>query len=272
MVKSANCKSKRNYDNVKQGVINFYKSQHSKLNYKVAKYYHQWYEKLPKKNNSLKDILLLSDDIYDISDPDINESQIHHAFQTAELCRKMCQDNKEYPDWLPLIGLIHDLGKVIHKLYDVPIIYLCGDSFPLGCKFSDQLILPVGFDQNKDIENKDLNTKFGLYNENCGFNNLLFWGHDEVMYISLIQSKHNLPEEALYVIKYHSFYAWHQNKGYDYLANQKDLDNLKYLKMFQKADLYSKSDDETDLFTIDKLDEIYYTNLIKKYLPNGIVM
>ena len=65
-------------------------------------------------------------------------------------------------------------------------------SFICFSNFSDQLILPVGFDQNKDIENKDLNTKFGLYNEKCGFNNLLFWGHDEVMYISLIQSKHRL--------------------------------------------------------------------------------
>lgn len=44
----------------------------------------------------------------DESDPDTDLPNIVHAFQTAERARK------EYPelDWLHLVGLIHDMGKV----------------------------------------------------------------------------------------------------------------------------------------------------------------
>jgi predicted HD phosphohydrolase len=48
-------------------------------------------------------------DLIDESDPDTSLPNIVHAFQTAERARE------EFPehDWLHLIGLIHDLGKVM---------------------------------------------------------------------------------------------------------------------------------------------------------------
>ena len=42
----------------------------------------------------------------DLSDPDMNLPNLHHLVQTAEGMRA---DNR--PDWMQLVGLIHDLGK-----------------------------------------------------------------------------------------------------------------------------------------------------------------
>ena len=257
--------NKRDYCNAPNSVKHFYYHQHSKLTYDFVINRHKWYREQEKQRYEIKKLLELCDDIIDPSDPDIGESQIHHAFQTAEMLRK---DNS-VPDWMPLVGLIHDLGKVAVKIYKIKWYESAGDSFPLGCAFSDKCILNYGFDENPDSKNPKYNTKYGIYNANCGFDNCLFWGHDEIMYQTLINSKTKLPEEALYTIRYHSFYSWHNKNGYDYLANQKDKDNLKYLKIFQKADLYSKSNKE--LYTIDKLDEVYYQKLIKKYIPSQIL-
>ena len=46
--------------------------------------------------------------LLDDSDPDTELSQIDHALQTAEAIR----DGK--PRWFQLVGLIHDLGKLLY--------------------------------------------------------------------------------------------------------------------------------------------------------------
>ena len=47
--------------------------------------------------------------LVDVSDPDMNHPNIYHAIQTAERLR---QDN--HPEWLQVVGLIHDLGKIMY--------------------------------------------------------------------------------------------------------------------------------------------------------------
>jgi len=64
----------------------------------------------------------------------------------------------------------------------------------------------------------------------------------------------NLPLEGIYIIRYHSFYAWHNPKNgiraYTHLADEKDWKMLPLLKFFQKCDLYSKIEEEIDLNTL----------------------
>ena len=56
--------------------------------------------------------------------------------------------------------------------------------------------------------------------EGCGLRNVaLSWGHDEYMYHRM---KDYLPEPALYMIRFHSFYAWHREGEYDYLCDDHD--------------------------------------------------
>ena len=45
------------------------------------------------------------------------------------------------------------------------------------------------------------------------------WGHDEYLYQIL---KDYLPKPALYMIRYHSFYAQHREGAYDHLMNDED--------------------------------------------------
>ena len=72
-----------------------------------------------------------------------------------------------------------------------------------------------------------------------------------------------LPDEALAMIRYHSFYPWHREGAYRHLCNEKDERILAAVKAFNPYDLYSKSDDRIDA---EKLAP-YYQGLIAKFFP-----
>ena len=72
-----------------------------------------------------------------------------------------------------------------------------------------------------------------------------------------------LPEPALYMIRYHSFYAWHREGEYDYLLNDHDREMLPWVRKFNPYDLYSKSPVPAELAELQP----YYEELIAKYLP-----
>jgi len=204
------------------------------------------------------------DDIIDTSDPDSDLPQIVHALQTAESIRKEFP-GEEY-DWFHLVGLIHDLGKVLShpNIYNEPQWCVVGDTFPVGCRFSELAVFPEYFAENADSYNALYTSDHGIYTPHCGFDNVHFsWGHDEYMYQVCKNNGCTLPSQALYVIRYHSFYAWHQEGAYAHLANEVDHQNLKYLKAFQKHDLYSKL---PEIPEIDKLLP-YYKGLVEKYFP-----
>ena len=45
------------------------------------------------------------------------------------------------------------------------------------------------------------------------------WGHDEYLYHIV---KDYLPDEALAMIRYHSFYPWHKEREYTHLLDSRD--------------------------------------------------
>jgi len=201
-------------------------------------------------------------EVFDESDPDTSHPQIVHLIQTGERAREL------YPElrWLHLVAFIHDLGKILlhQDLFNEPQWCTVGDTFPVGCAFDETNVYPHYFKKNPDYNNPKYNTKYGIYEPNCGFDNVEFsWSHDEYMY-QILKGNCTIPEEGLYIIRYHSFYPWHKFGGYSHLASQKDHDFLKYLNMFQVCDLYSKVDDKIDV--PEKLK--YYEELIKEYIPN----
>jgi len=218
--------------------------------------------KLDKMEKTLMDAIISLDDVIDASDPDSDLPNSVHAFQTAERIRQ------KYPDldWFHLVGLLHDTGKVM-ALAGEEQHFVVGDTFPLGCKFSDSIVFPEFFKDNPDYHHPVYSTQYGCYEPNCGLDNVLMsWGHDEYMYQVLVGNNTKLPEEALYMVRFHSFYPWHTSGAYDYLCTDKDRRMLEWVLKFNEFDLYSKGDVLPD---IDGL-KPYYQSLIDKYCPGKL--
>jgi inositol oxygenase len=209
------------------------------------------------------------ENIVDKSDPDLTGSQLLHALQTAEKLRNT-EYGKKY-DWLSLVGLIHDLGKVLAlpEFGSVPQYTVVGDTFPLGCKFSEKIVYYQHFSYNFDVHDNNYNTKLGIYDKNCGFDNVLFsFGHDEYMYQVCKHNKCLIPEIGLRIIRYHSFYAWHNQNEYQYLMDDNDKELLEWIHIFNSCDLYSK--DDTNIINLDNV-KIYYQDLIQKYFVDPLL-
>ena len=193
--------------------------------------------------------------LVDDSDPDTDLSQIEHNLQTAEAIRK-----DGHPRWFVLTGLIHDLGKLL-CLYGEPQWAVVGDTFPVGCAFSDKIVFPEFFAANPDSNNPEYRSRLGIYQQNCGLSNVdLSWGHDEYLYHVM---KDYLPEPALYMIRYHSFYPGHREGAYDYLFNEKDREMFDWVRKFNPYDLYSKGHSKPNAGELRE----YYEELIAEYLP-----
>jgi len=82
---------------------------------------------------------------------------------------------------MQVTGLVHDLGKLLFFFGSQGQWDVVGDTFVVGCKFSDKIIYPDTFGGNPDSEDPVYSTEYGVYKPNCGLDNvLLSWGHDEV--------------------------------------------------------------------------------------------
>jgi inositol oxygenase len=196
--------------------------------------------------------------LVDDSDPDIALPQIDHLVQTAEAMRRDGQ-----PDWMVLTGFVHDLGKVL-CLFGEPQWAVVGDTFPTGCAYSPKIVYSEFFPLNPDSQKAELQTKYGVYTPHCGLDAVhMSWGHDEYLYHML---KPYLPMEALYMIRYHSFYSWHREGDYDHLCNDQDRAMLPWVQRFNPYDLYSKSPERPKLADVKP----YYEDLMAKYLPASL--
>jgi inositol oxygenase len=220
--------------------------------------------KLNKRKMSIFDAIELLNEIFDDSDPDTEYPQIVHLLQTGEAIRQM-YPSEEY-DWFHLVGFLHDLGKILShpKVFNEPQWAVVGDTFPVGCSFSDSVIFKDYFIHNPDSNHPVYSSKLGIYHEGIGLDNVHFsWGHDEYLYQVCVRNGSTLPSQGLFIIRYHSCYAIHQKNEYSYLMNDSDRQNLKWLKEFQKFDLYSKLPQKPNV------DELlpYYKKLIEKYFP-----
>lgn len=196
--------------------------------------------------------------LVDDSDPDTNLSQIEHNLQTSEAIRR-----DGHPRWFVLTGLIHDLGKLL-CLYGEPQWAVVGDTFPVGCAYSDKIVFHEFFANNPDTHNPQYQTRLGVYEEGCGLSNVdMSWGHDEYLYHV---TKDYLPEPAQYMIRYHSFYPAHREGDYQYLMSDHDREMFTWVRAFNPYDLYSKGDERVDPVKLRP----YYEELIQQYFPEKI--
>ena len=195
------------------------------------------------------------DELVDESDPDTEQSQLQHALQTAERIRR-----DGHPEWLVLTGLVHDLGKLL-CLFGEPQWAVVGDTFPTGCRHDPAIVHHDLFATNPDRDDPVLGSEIGVYSAGCGFDALtMSWGHDEYLYLVL---REHLPEEAAYVLRYHSFYAAHSAGRYAVFQDDRDRRLLPWVQRFQPYDLYSKGEAPVDVPAVRP----FYEDLVARHLP-----
>jgi inositol oxygenase len=249
----------RNYDDpARDTVKEFYRLNHKYQTYDFVMEKRQDFLKFDKKEMTLWDSFEFLNTLVDDSDPDIALDQLQHLLQTSEAIRA-----DGHPDWFVLTGLLHDMGKVL-CLFGEPQWAVVGDTFPVGCQHSDKIVYPEYFEANPDAKDERFNTKYGVYKPNCGLRNVhMSWGHDEYLYQ---MTKNYLPESALYMIRYHSFYAQHREHAYNHLMDEHDHEYFKWVKVFNPYDLYTKSP------KLPNWNELrpYYEDLAAKYLPSTL--
>ncbi|KAG1840475.1 inositol oxygenase [Suillus subalutaceus] len=251
----------RQYETACDRVKNFYKEQHEKQTVAYNIKARMEFKSRKRARMGIWQAMEMLNTLVDDSDPDTELSQIEHLLQTAEAIRR---DGK--PEWMQVTGLIHDLGKLLYLFGSEGQWDVVGDTFVVGCAFSDKNIYPDTFAGNPDFHDAVYSTQHGIYEPNCGLDNVMVsWGHDEYLY-SVVKDQSSLPAEGLAMIRYHSFYPWHREGAYTHLMNEKDRVALQAVRAFNPYDLYSKSDEPCDT---EKL-RPYYEGLIAKFFPSEI--
>ncbi|MCD8739932.1 inositol oxygenase [Mucilaginibacter roseus] len=246
----------RNYEETeKDGVREFYRLNHLYQTYDFVLERKAKYLSFDKKTMPIWDAFTFLNELVDDSDPDTDLDQMQHLLQTSEAIRR-----DGHPDWMVLVGLIHDMGKVL-CLFGEPQWAVVGDTFPVGCAFSDKIVYAEFFKENPDYNNPKYNTKLGVYTEHCGLDKVhMSWGHDEYVYHMM---KNYIPEPGLYMLRYHSFYSQHREHAYNHLMTEHDHKMFEWVKLFNPYDLYSKNPNQKSWQELRP----YYENLVAKYLP-----
>src|SRR5687767_2575823 len=202
-------------------VKEFYRLNHTHQTYDFVQQKRKQYLGLDNRKMGVWEAMEYLNQLVDDSDPDTDLSQIEHLLQSAEATRKDGQ-----PRWFILTALIHDLGKIL-CLWGEPQWAVVGDTFPVGCAYSDAVVFPEFFVNNPDFQIAEYQTASGLYEEECGLDKVnMSWGHDEYMY-NVVNDY--LPEEALYPRRYHSFYAARKEGAYGRHMNDHDREMFEWV-------------------------------------------
>src|SRR6202451_2878729 len=144
----------RNYSvEANPGVAEFYRQNHALQTVDFVRAKRAEYLGLNRGKKSIWEAAEYLNTLVDDSDPDTDLSQIEHLLQTSEAIRRDGQ-----PRWMILTGFIHDLGKCL-CLYGEPQWGVVGDTFPVGCAWSKDIVFPEYFAKNPDRHRPELQTK-----------------------------------------------------------------------------------------------------------------
>ena len=254
----------RQYESANDRVKSFYREQHTKQTVAYNRHARQLFYSKTRARMSIWDAMERLNTLIDESDPDTSLTQIEHLLQSAEAIRR---DGK--PRWMQLTGLIHDLGKLLYFFDARGQWDVVGDTFPVGCAFDERIVYGrASFADNPDRIDPAYNTACGVYRPHCGMDRvMLSWGHDEYLY-HIVRDQSRLPDEALAMIRYHSFYPWHKEGAYRHLMDTegKDEKMLEAVRAFNPYDLYSKTDE------VPRVEELKVCSVsVLKYFCGGVL-
>ena len=168
----------RDYEaDARPSVREFYRLNHANQTLAFVKSKKAEFLTLNRKTMGAWEAMEFLNQLVDDSDPDGDFTQIEHLLLCAEAARR---DGR--PDWFVVTTLIHDLGKIL-CLFGEPQWAVVGDTFPVGCQFSEKCVFPQYFRANPDFNDPVYRSECGIYSPNAGLENVdLSWGHDEYLY------------------------------------------------------------------------------------------
>lgn len=198
-------------------------------------------------------------------DPDMPLPE--HALQTAAACALAFPDH----EWAPLVGLISGLGKLLAnpRLGPEPQWAVCGESFPVGCRFSPAVAHSQLFTANPDRRRRCYSTDAGVYTPGCGLEAVrMSWGAPEYLYLVLAMNRTALPREVLFLLRHQKFYALTRPGGaYSELLSPADRALLPMLRKFQALCRYRRLDLPDRL--APEAERARCDALLAKYVPLG---
>src|SRR3954462_923861 len=187
----------RDYEHADKRVAEFYLQNHTHQTVDFVLGKKREYLALNRKRMTVWEALDYLNTLVDDSDPDVDFTQIEHALQTAEAIRAA-----NGPRWFIATGLVHDLGKIL-CLFGEPQWAVVGDTFPVGCRWSPNIVHSQFFKDNPDSSVTEYQSECGIYEPGCGLDAVhSSGGTDEYVYHVI---RGCLPQEALYMLRYHSF-------------------------------------------------------------------
>src|SRR3984885_13855228 len=150
----------RNYESPgRDSVREFYRLNHQYQTFGFVQEKRAEFLRFDKKEMSVWDAFNFLNELVDDSDPDTDLDQFQHLLQTSEAIRR-----DGHPDWMVMVGLFHDMGKVL-CLFGEPQWAVVGDTFPVGCAYSDKIVYSEFFELNPDRQIDKYQTKIGIYCE-----------------------------------------------------------------------------------------------------------
>lgn len=203
----------------------------------------------PALKMTLWEALAKLNDFCDESDPDLSLPNLHHAYQAAAYAR-----DHSFPDWMVVTALIHDLGKILYLKgndKDGTTVKnqwaIVGDTWVTGCRLPASLVYPEYNRTNPDMQDPLMSTPLGVYTKGQGMTTLTYaFNHDvylaDVLAHPLNHGHHSLPQDALDVIRLHSCYPFFDKGDYKELMGPGDDVLLENVRLFNRCDLYSKTD------------------------------
>ena len=169
----------------KDTVLNHYTAMRSNQTVAFSQRMKAKWLKFDKAELTVREAFRLLEGYVDSSDPDTELPNLEHMMQTAEAIRKA-----GHPDWFQLVGLLHDMGKIMFEWGEAsdgqqgtaegPQWALGGDTWVVGCRIPDCATMPELNVLNPDMHDPRYNTECGMYEEGCGLDSLEFaFGHDD---------------------------------------------------------------------------------------------
>ena len=147
-------------------------------------------------------------------------------------------------------------------LWGEPQWAVVGDTFPTGCRYSQKIVFPQYFADNPDSKTR-YQTDLQAPTRGLRVGQGDFVGYRRREYIYNVAKAIDMPEEALYMLRYHSFYPWHREGEYNRLANDHDREMMQWVLKFNNYDLYTKNHAKPDVKALRP----FYEDLIAEYFP-----